>query len=199
MRLPLLVALILLWPGGDLRAQGGSADDGAPSGVIQAFVHGGLRVTSVAGEVGVMAGGAAGLSLSDRIYVGGGGWMLLRDSDIGGAGVYQSRALGVGYGGVMVDVTLADPGSKRTVAVRALLGVGNLDIRDPITGIRIDSSNFVVMEPEAVARVGLGRRMAIEGTLSYRAVFGLDALSGLDDGDVGGPGFSVLLRVGPLS
>jgi len=146
-----------------------------------------------------MAGGAAGLSLSDRIYVGGGGWMLLRDSDIGGAGVYQSRALGVGYGGVMVDVTLADPGSKRTVAVRALLGVGNLDIRDPITGIRIDSSNFVVMEPEAVARVGLGRRMAIEGTLSYRAVFGLDALSGLDDGDVGGPGFSVLLRVGPLS
>lgn len=199
LRILLLLALLLPGSGGLLQAQARAGEDPAPTDGVAAFVHGGLRLSSFAGEMGLMAGGALGLRLTGRLYVGGAGWILLEDSDLEGAGAFNRRTLGVGYGGAVVEVTLPKPSQRLGLAARTLVGAGNIDIRDPVTGIRINSSNFVVAEPEAVLSFGLSPRLTLEGSLSYRAVFGLDSLEGLDDSQVGGAGLSLLVRLGPLS
>lgn len=162
-----------------------------------ALLEAGTGLTAIRGDVGWFARGLALVSVSPGLAFGGGA-VLLPDRSVEGDVVFPDRELGFGYGGVVVEVSGLSPGASSTVSLRALLGAGNVDLRDAPTRTRLASDNIIVAEPEVVLHRRVASRLYLGASLSWRAVWGLDDIDGVDGDDLGGPSLGLSLRIGPF-
>ncbi|HZD06309.1 MAG TPA: hypothetical protein VE173_15470, partial [Longimicrobiales bacterium] len=142
--------------------------------------------------------GFALVSFSPGLAFGGGGAVLVSDRSVEGDLVFPDRELGFGYGGVVVELSGHSPGPSSILSFRALVGAGNADLRDAATGARLASDNVIVVEPELVLHRRIGSRLYLGASLSWRSVWGLDDVEGVDGKDLGGPSLGIHLRIGPL-
>lgn len=155
-------------------------------------VFGGLdaRFGDMAGEFAAFAGAEVALLLKRQIYVGIRGAGLVTDNlRVAIAGSTGTRALRMGYGGVLVGYVVRTPGSVE-VALDATLGGGAAGTGDPK-----DWDPVFVFEPSARVNLRLAPVLRLGIGASYRFV-GDATVSGVDESDLRGLSGVVALRVG---
>lgn len=185
-----LWVLLLPWGGGPRPAQAQSP--------ATARIEATARLTSVHHELAPLVGGAALVRLSDRFSIGGGGWILLAEREVEGEGAFPRQQLGFGYGGLVVEVGTFSISGVAGFAARTLLGAGNAELRDVVTGTRVASDNMLVVEPEILLGFPLAARMSGGIGLSYRHAWRVQDLGALGRRDLSGPSLALYVRVGPL-
>ena len=156
------------------------------------------RLTSIHHEFVPLVGAAALVRLSGKLSIGGGGWILLADREIEGNGAFPRQQLGFGYGGLVIEVGTFSIGRLAGFSTRTLLGAGNAELRDVVTGTRVDSDNMLVVEPEMLLGFPLAARMSGAIGLSYRHAWRVQDLGGITRGDLSGLSLALHLRIGPL-
>ena len=163
-----------------------------------AYLQAGLRLTSVHGDIAPLLRGSALVGLSEKLSLGGGGSILLSDRAVEGNVSFPRQLLGFGYGGIVIEIGAFSIGSISSFSARTLLGAGNADLRDLVSGTRIASDNVLVIEPELLLGLPLSPRLQARFGLSYRHAWGVQDLEEVTRGDLSGPSLGVLLRIGPL-
>ena len=161
-----------------------------------------VRITSVDGRFGELAGGHAGWLRPDGVFLGAGAYGLVR----GGGRAAMS------YGGFVAG--FAAPVNDRTrIGVRGLVGIGHATLwvppppssdSDPrLTNPYLCDSiiiavaahpYFVVFEPQVTAESRLGRHVSVELAAGYRVIGGASGYESRLRGAFG----SVGVRLGPF-
>ena len=165
---------------------------------MQALVGLATGITRVAGQTGVLLGMNAALELTPRWRTGGAGYALIGETPFAESEAVRSL-LRLGYGGVFVEWTNpSDPPGGTTARLRMLAGAGNAEVRQAPLGFRLESDNFIVLEPGAALERALARHLAVAISAGYRFALSVDDLGGLDAGDLGGALLALELRLGPF-
>ena len=173
LRLPFLI--LLSWPA-LVAGQEGTESSSAQVGLAGSVA---VKVSSVDGEARAFFGGWAGLSIGDRVYLGGGGYAMSTPVDVAGSGPGTTLELGLGYGGVVVGYRLPLGEGPWWIGANALLGAGNAEVLDPIVGNEIGSDNFFVGEPEVSLGLQLHSHLNASVGAGYRFLAGVGDLAGL--------------------
>lgn len=179
-RAGVLLLLMLVVPGA-LHAQDTRA---------HASIEAALRVGSLRGSAKAFAGGVGLLDLGGRVAFGGGGWILLGQSQISAGSADADRDLRMAYGGVVADVELVRD-ARWDLRARALMGAGNGKITLRLAGVQLAADNFGVFEPEVCGSWHLSRSTSIVGTLAYRYAFGVNDLPNVSEANLRGISFGV--------
>lgn len=174
-RLRLLLLILLSWPA-LVAGQEGTDPSSTQVGFAASTA---VKVSSVDGEARAFFGGWAGLSIGDRVYLGGGGYAMSTPVDVAGSGPGTTFELGLGYGGVVVGYQLPLGEGPWWIGANALLGAGNAEVLDPIVGTEIGSDNFFVGEPEVSLGLQLSSHLNASLGAGYRLVAGVGDLAGL--------------------
>ena len=143
-------------------------------------------VTSARGDAAAFWGLSAGLEFADGLWLDGEAVVLVPIEYTTTA----PRDVRLGYGGLTVRGRLPEMGTTH-LSWALLVGGGNADIADGLTGVELASDNFLVIEP----RIGWVRdRQSWQGTASigYRFAVGVNDLPDPDQGTLSG----VTVRVG---
>jgi len=114
----------------------------------------------------------------------------------------------LGYGGVVIEWvwrggddpsgTSEDPSRGTEGRLSLLAGAGNAELRQPVLGIRLESDNFVVLEPGVALGRRLLGRLSLGASARYRLSFAVDDLGGIDGADLSGLALGLELRLGPF-
>jgi hypothetical protein len=182
--LPVL-ALFLVGSPGVLAAQ-------ASETRADASLEASLARTTVQGSGSNFAGAAGLITLDGTFAFGAAGWLMMGSSTVEGDGAGSDLALSVGYGGLLLQATLAGS-PDRNLALRALVGAGNAKIKLPVVGSEIAADNFGVLEPEVLGTVTLAGPLQLGLGAAYRHVFGVEDLPNVAAGDL--RGFSARVRL----
>jgi len=124
------------------RPAGTQAPVADPATRATATVNAG--VSRLGGEWVTQAGGSLSFRISSFIEIGGGGRIDLSHPALTGLG--SPSRLHFGYAGLQVTLRPA-PRGLPGLRLGALLGAGNLDVKDPAVGAVLDSDNGAVLEP----------------------------------------------------
>ncbi len=102
-----------------------------------------------------------------------------------------------GYGGLQVALHPA-PLLAPDLRFGALLGAGNLDIRDPAVDTELDSDNGLVIETGFSWGLRVASKVWIGASASWRFASGFDALGGVTSHDLQGPALLAGFSLGPF-
>lgn len=165
-----LVAFLLGWPALEVEASSQAPKTLIDDGMSKTFVFlPEVKITSLDGQFGSLAGARFGLMLDHKFMIG-----------VGGFGVTSPAFLPMGYGGVVVEYL---PFSDRVthVSFGALVGGGGLS-----------TLSFAVVEPEVRLNVNVNKwlRLGIGG--GYRFIAG----GGFADSVLRGPTMTFSLGFG---
>ena len=175
------------------RPAGAQAPVADPATRATATVNAG--VSRLGGEWVTQAGGSLSFRISSFIEIGGGGRIDLSHPALTGLG--SPSRLHFGYAGLQVTLRPA-PRGLPGLRLGALLGAGNLDVKDPAVGAVLDSDNGAVLEPSLSWSLPLFYGLGGGGSISWRFAYGFKALGGLASQDLSGPAFLVRLLLGPF-
>ncbi len=164
---------------------------GQQPGEARAGLEAALRVTSIAGDATVLAGGVGLLDLGGRVAFGGGGWLALGTMRISTGRPETDKNLHMAYAGVVAE-TVVRRGPGWDVRARALVGAGNAKVSDRLQGVALGADNFAIVEPELGGSWHLGHGAWLTGGLSYRITFGVEDLPDISEHSFRG----VSLRIG---
>ena len=169
----------------------------AQDGGTRAFLDIGAGAARLHGDATVLLEVAAGLRLPAGVRVGGAGYLLPAPVDAGRVAL-QELELSAGWGGLFAEAGTDAPVGPGRWTARLLVGAGNTDVDEVTTGLRLDSDNFVVIQPDVGAEVRLTSGLRAAVRFSWRWVGGTEGLPGVDTSDLQGPGLHLRLRAGPL-
>lgn len=183
-RLSRIAACLFLIPG-LLVSEAVAAQQAAPpseAARVSAGLGPGVGVSTVQGEAALVWAGHAGLRLGSTFWLGGAG-VILTPVDYGAS---APRRLRLGYGGLEFEAAVPGLGPSDW-RVGALLGGGNADVSDILTGVELGSDNFLVLEPRISWIRPLSTAWSTSVRLGYRLAIGVDDLPDSDAGDISGP------------
>lgn len=160
--------------------------------LASAALDGGVRVTRVADATHALFGGRLWFSLSDQLRFGGGAWALPSPAQ-NGTLTNSGFQMDFGYGGVGIEWTGLLP---EHLALRAMFGAGSGTILDRVTGARVDSETFMLLEPEVAAEFPLTGWLDAVAGAGYRFTFGVGELARVAPGDLKSWILSAGLRIG---
>lgn len=188
----LLGVLLLLQGAVVLAAQ----DEGRPAGGGRAFLNLHSALARPVGDLRLMVGGAAGLTVGRSFTVSGVAYVLPSRIAFASPAAPDELEVTMGYGGVRVhrDFGSGPPG----IGAELLLGAGNAEVRDPVTEVRFGTDNFVVVQPMATAGTTLSSRFRFEAAVGWRFLLGVEDLAGLEAEDLGGWSAEMRLSAGPF-
>lgn len=166
-------------------------------GEIRGYLGAGMAASRVHGDVAPFIEIEAGLDLSENVRVGGAGYFLPSSLDIGSVALQDLR-LDFGYGGLVLEVLHPSRSGNGAWFARLLVGAGNAVVRDAATSLRLDSDNFVVLQPGVGVAYPLHGRLSGAVGLSWRWVAGVQDLRGVDPSDLRSPSFDLRLRISSL-
>jgi hypothetical protein len=156
-----------------------------------------FRVTKAAGETMVLSGGGGAFVLGRRFAIGGAGFGGTSMVDARLGGVETRGEMDLGYGGLTLEY-IARTSDVVHPTFGVLLGGGAVSVwPDDLRPRNRDRGNeaFGVVEPHAGLEVNIVRWMRIGGTVSYRAVIGLEE-SRLVNDQLSGVSGTLVLRFG---
>jgi hypothetical protein len=161
-----------------------------------------VRITSVDGSLGELAGWHGGWLRPDGVFLGAGAYALVG----GGGGAAMS------YGGFVAGFA-APVNDRARIGVRGLVGIGHASLWGPpppssdwdacltspyLCGTIIISvrthPNFFVFEPQVTAESRVGRRVSVEVAVGYRVIGSASGYESHLRGTFG----SVGVRLGPF-
>jgi hypothetical protein len=180
------IALVLTLSVPALAGSALAQDETLIGGDIESGGYGALvvRYGEVKGTDGVFVGGQGGWIINHSLVLGAGGYGLANDIGVGDC---DCLALGVGYGGLLVEYIIA-PRKLVHLSVQAIIGGGGVtyyDRRFECDYSVYDGDAFFVLEPAASLMLNLHRfvRVGIGG--AYRYVDGV-RYDDLTDSDLSG-------------
>ena len=161
-----------------------------------------VRITSVNGSLGELAGWHGGWLRPDGVFLGAGAYALVGGGD----------RSAMSYGGFVAGFA-APVNDRARIGVRGLVGIGRATLWVPpppssdldacltspylcesiIIAVRTQS-NFFVFEPQVTAESRVGRRVSVEIAVGYRVIGGASGYEGRLRGASG----SVGVRFGPF-
>lgn len=156
-----------------------------------------VRVTQIAGETVLVAGGGGAFLLNRRFAIGGAGVGGTTAADVIINGTAQRGEVDFGYGGLTLEV-ITRPSKLVHATYGVLIGGGavsvwpdNLRPRNPTTA----GDPFGAIEPQLGIELNLSRfaRIGING--GYRFTFG-NEIEGLVNSDLNGGSGTLLVRFG---
>lgn len=102
-----------------------------------------------------------------------------------------------GYGGILVELR---PAATRAPGLRvgAIVGAGNVHLRDRESGTVLDSDNGLVAEPHLSWWIGVAPRVKLGVTGGWRLARGFQALGGLVSRDLRGGLALAGIELGPF-
>jgi hypothetical protein len=127
--------------------------------------------------------------------VGGGGFALLNNLELGGSEGDVGNELSLGYGGVVFRYWEPINGSL-TGQVALLVGAGHAEVRTQLPGVEVGSDNFMVAEGEVGAAYSLARDVHAGVSLGYRLTAGVQDLPRVTGSDLNGFTATISLRIG---
>jgi hypothetical protein len=154
-----------------------------------------LKVGETAGVNRSSFGGWAGLTLSDKLAVGGGGFALMSDVELAGSGGDTGFELNMGYGGLTFRFWEPIRGAL-SGEVGLLLGAGHAEVQTRLTGTEVGSDNFLVGEGELGLSYHILNSVHIGVAVGYRLTSGIQDLPGVSNDDLNAFTGSLFLRVG---
>ena len=193
MRRTILLGILLLLPG-PLRAQEGRGDSPATprAGSAAAFL---IKSSEVAGTGRYLVGGWAGLVFGDHFALGGGGVAITEDVELQGSGSTTGFYLGGGYGGILLKYW-GGFSYGFTGEAGLLLGAGQAEVRDGLSGHQVGAENFLVMEPEISLFYNLYRQVYLGASGGYRFTSSLEDLPRVSPHDLQSFTATLSLRLG---
>ena len=193
MRSLALIALLLALPGA-LRAQAGppsSSDEGRVTSTASVLMKG----STIADKGRAQVGGWVGLVFGGRFAVGGGGLVLLEEVALEGTEAGTGFSLDLGYGGVFFRFW--QPLSSRlTGELGFLLGAGNGEVSDRLSGAELGSDNFVIAEPEVSLFFTLFPSIHVGASGGYRLAWGVEDLPRVSQDDLRAATATISVRWG---
>lgn len=187
-----LVLLLLALPGpvrGQVEPQPPAGSRVSSSAAVQ------LKAGHIAQETRLHLGGWAGLVFGGRLAVGGAGFALLQDVELGGSEAGIGFDLGMGYGGLYI--AFWTPLSRRVTGQMGLLaGAGHAEVRDRLVGREVGSDNFPVAEPELSVFFTVYPGLRLGASAGYRMAWGIDDLSRVSSKDIRSVTGTLSLRLG---
>jgi hypothetical protein len=190
----LVLAVLLLALPGTLRAQAGppsASDEGRVTATATALVKG----STIAGKGRAQVGGWVGLVFGGRFAVGGGGLVLLEEVELEGTEAGTGFTLDFGYGGVFFRFW-QPLSSDLTGELGLILGAGNGDVNDGLSGTELGSDNFVIAEPEVSVFYRLFPSIHLGASLGYRLAWGVQDLPSVTQDDLRAATATLSLRWG---
>jgi len=169
-----------------------SAQSSSPS--ANAFAEAALGLSRLHEKAAWTASGAALLTVTPRLSIGGSGTVVLGSHSLPGSTPGNDLELRMAFGGLAGQLALLRR-DDRTVWVRLLAGAGNAKMDLAVVGTQIASDNFGVVVPEVGATLRLVGPIHLGGALGYRATFGVEDLPGLAPSDLRGLSARVLVAV----
>lgn len=167
-----------------------------PDGRVGAWIGTSFLASEVSNRASVLAGAEVGLTLGDRIHLGGAGHTLLGNVELPRSGA-TPLDLSMGYGGVVARYLLGGP-DRWSFGAGLLAGGGTARVRDPVSGAELGSDNFVVLEPRLEGGYDLHPFLRATLSLRFRAAMGVNDLPGVDSSQIRGFGAAISLYVGAL-
>ena len=187
-----LLAPSILLPA--LSVGGASSLAGQAADSAIAFAGGGaLRVTSIHGDVGLLAGGWVGIAPKGDWTIGGGGYSLARPVDVPTLRPGMSHELRLGYAGIVGEYSFA---LNRSIDgnAGALFGAGNARLKDPVTGVEVGSDNFFLLDAGVTFTRPVKWKLQAGVGIGYRYALGVEDLLGVEPSDLRGVTFTLSLR-----
>jgi hypothetical protein len=132
---------------------------------------------------------------SGRFAVGGGGFTLVENVEIPGSAGGTGFELGMGYGGVFLQLWHPIPGGF-SGELGLLAGAGNAEVRDLLMGSELGADNFLVLEPTLSASRPAFRGVRVGVSLGYRKVWGVEDLLLVTGDDLQSVTGTLFLRIG---
>lgn len=172
MRRALLFLFVLALPG-PVRAQevGPTPAPRRAGAAAAGFVKGG----EIAGESRIFLGAWGALVLGDHFVLGGGGMAMTRDVELRASGLPTGFYLDAGYGGVLFKYW-GDLPRGFSGEASILLGAGQAEVNDRITGQEVGAKNFLVLEPEVSLFLHVYRQVHLGASGGYRATSRIEDL-----------------------
>lgn len=134
-----------------------------------------VKAGEIADETRFFLGGWGALVLGDHFVLGGGGMALTREVELRASGLPTGFYLDAGYGGVLLKYWGALP-LRLTGEAGLLLGAGQAEVYDRITGQEVRAENFLVLEPEVSLFLNLYRQLYLGASGGYRATSRIENL-----------------------
>ena len=168
--------------------------------------HGGfggpvVKFTSVNDEFALLVGGRGGWIINHTFTLGGGGYGLVNEIDMGNNSSGNSTRLMMGYGGFEMGLILS---SNQLLHMRAniLIGAGAINIAENRNedwfDFDYDNNNndtFFILEPSFGMELNVTTFFRMDVGVSYRFVSGVNYF-GLQNEDIAGPSADITLKFG---
>ncbi|MBU1100392.1 MAG: hypothetical protein KKA84_08315 [Bacteroidetes bacterium] len=162
--------------------------------------HGGfggpaVKFTSINNEFGVLVGGRGGWVINHTLVIGGGGYGLVNEVDMGLNEFGEDQYLNFGYGGFEMEYVI-NSDELMHFTFQALIGAGGVSLRTgdfEDFGDNVDS--FFITEPGVGLELNVLSYLRIHVGGSYRIVNGVKSF-GLKDSDLSGPSASFTMKFG---
>jgi hypothetical protein len=179
--------LVVLWAlaAGPLLAQSPSPGLGA-DGSVGARVGGSLGMGTLKKEVSVQAGARGGIDLLPWLRAGGEATLILNRPRVSPEGAATRTELGLGYGGIFLEVNRRALDGADPWAAAVLLGAGTARVRSPSLGSELDARTFFLLEPSLARQASLPGPLSVEGRLAYRVPLNAQPLVGVHPSDLRG-------------
>jgi hypothetical protein len=167
---------------------GGQIESGGFGGPV-------VKAGTFNGETGVLVGGRGGWIINHCFILGGGGYGLANNVPAKSTGLYGSRYLNFGYGGLQLEYVV-EPSRLINFSLMTLIGGGAVGWRDEMMAPNSNSSvSFFVVEPEINVTLNVTTFFRVGGGASYRYVSNFTS-SAAKSSDVNGPSGSLTFRFG---
>lgn len=151
-----------------------------------------IMFTEINDQFGVMLGGRGGFIFNHCFVIGGAGYGLTTPLDVHYPSLPGYGDLYMGYGGFLLEFTLA-PHRLLHLSAHALIGGGSLCYEEDYYEWYDDG--FFVLEPGIDMELNVTRWLRIGAGGTYRFVHGVD-LFNLTDQDISGPSAEIILKFG---
>ncbi len=172
------------------------------------LTHGGFggpkfSLGTINGQTGVFTGGWGAWVVNHTLIIGGGGYGLINDIEFGQTSDGTDRYLNLGYGGMIMGLTLGSDAPVHLTA-HTMVGGGDVSYRtfriwdgDNVDYNQSGSAHdkILVIHPTVSAELNVTRFFRLTIGANYRYVLGVD-LEGLSNKDLNGLGAEVTFKFG---
>lgn len=165
-----------------------------PRPTLTGFGGPATHLTGLNRKFAMMVGFGIGLTIKQRVSIGGMVMWLLNPGDAGTTMLGAKQRLNANYGGLLLDVRLVRAG-RLDLSLAGLLGGGGACLQNPEKGTCYDRTAFFLGQPSLTAHVFLLPVLRLVFAMGYRFVVA-KAWSGPSGQQLGAPVGTVMLELG---
>jgi hypothetical protein len=137
------------------------------------FGGNGINITRINNTVTVMTGGRGSATFNNRYTIGGGGWGMIKEVQLGNSPEGRYNFMKLGYGGIDFGYLIIR-GEKFNLGTRLMVAGGALFTETVPESKEKTFRMFPVLEPAIYYQISFGKLFRFEMGASYRIISGIN-------------------------